>query len=251
MEIMDYKSFYEQAGARNGWDFGNVRVESEGEAWNYAREVASRCGATDALLDIGTGGGELLLGLSGAARALVGIDRAASMVETAKRNAARAGAGNVRFLRMDSDRLRFPDGSFDIVCCRHAPFRASEIARVLMPGGVFMTQQVGEGDKRNLAQAFGRGQHDGASPGAMLRGNLAALRAAGFSELQSSLYDATEYYATPQDLIFLLKHAPIIPDFGEQEEDFAILRRFAAEYGTERGIRTNSERSLIIARKPI
>ena len=210
-------------------------METEGEAWDYAREVGP-FGKADALLDIGTGGGELLLGLSGAARVLVGIDHAASMVETAKRNAERAGAGNVRFLRMDSDRLRFADGSFDLVCCRHAPFRASEIARVLKPGGAFVTQQVGEGDKRNLAQAFGRGQHHGADAGALLRGNLAALRAAGFSELQADQYDATEYYATPQDLIFLLKHAPIIPGFGEQEADFAILRRFASEHGTERGV---------------
>ncbi len=29
-----------------------------------------------------------------------------------------------------------------------------------------------------------------------------------------------------EDFIFLLKHTPIIPNFGEEEEDFNILQKF-------------------------
>ncbi|QHW35187.1 class I SAM-dependent methyltransferase [Paenibacillus rhizovicinus] len=250
-ESMDYKSFYERVGARNGWDFSSVKAIAEGVAWDYAKVVQSRCKASDTLLDIGTGGGELLLRIADAAGQLVGIDHAAGMVETARRNAEREKRQNVRFMQIDAeDALPFPDASFDVVCCRHAPFRADESGRVLKPGGVLVTQQVGEGDKRNLAQAFGRGRSE-ATTGSLMRKYAAELNAAGFVDVQCFQYDADEYYATAEDLIFLLKHAPIIPGFGERDEDFAVLERFVADNRSDKGIRTNSERSLIIANKKL
>ncbi|MGM2834971.1 SAM-dependent methyltransferase, partial [Bacillus cereus group sp. Bce025] len=51
------------------------------------------------------------------------------------------------------------------------------------------------------------------------------------------------------DLIFLLKHTPIIPNFGEEEEDFNILQKFIKANSSEKGIRTNSKRFMIIAVK--
>ncbi len=52
-----------------------------------------------------------------------------------------------------------------------------------------------------------------------------------------------------EDLIFLLKHTPIIPNFGEEEEDFNILQKFIKANSSEKGIRTNSKRFMIIAVK--
>jgi hypothetical protein len=40
-------------------------------------------------------------------------------------------------------RLPFPSESFALISNRHGAFVASEIARVLTPGGIFLTQQVG------------------------------------------------------------------------------------------------------------
>ncbi|MED3063711.1 SAM-dependent methyltransferase, partial [Bacillus thuringiensis] len=42
---------------------------------------------------------------------------------------------------------------------------------------------------------------------------------------------------------------PIIPRFGEQEEDFTILQKFIDTYSFEKGICTNSKRFMIIAVK--
>ncbi len=75
------------------------------------------------------------------------------------------------------------------------------------------------------------------------------LKAAGFTEVQSFEYDANEYYKRPEDLIFLLKHTPIIPDFGQIENDLVILSDFIENNRTEKGIRTNSKRFLLIASK--
>lgn len=47
--------------------------------------------------------------------------------------------------------LPFPDNSFDLVLNRHGDYLPEEIARTLKPGGVFLTQQVGAENDRDLA----------------------------------------------------------------------------------------------------
>jgi hypothetical protein len=49
--------------------------------------------------------------------------------------------------------------------------------------------------------------------------------------------------------MFLLTHTPIVPGFGDNPDDLDILRAFVEQNQTERGIRTNEERFMIIARK--
>ncbi|MDF2663481.1 MAG: Methyltransferase type 11, partial [Paenibacillus sp.] len=157
MNEIDYKGFYDQVGAINGWDFSKVNCLSEGVAWDYGSEVTRACTGTEALLDIGTGGGEQLLKIAGFVRQAVGIDNSAAMIETARGNGRKANQPDVAFLEMDAEALDFPDRSFQIVICRQAPFEAKEVARVLADDGVFITQQVGGRDKINLIEAFGRG----------------------------------------------------------------------------------------------
>lgn len=159
------------------------------------------------------------------------------------------GTENARFLTMDADRILFPDGFFDIVTCRHSVIHAPELARLLKKGDLFISQQVGEGDKLNIKEWFGRGQSYGIADGSSMRENVQALKAAGFSNVETREYNAIEYYQTPEDLLFLLKHTPIIPDLGEHEDDFARFQSFVAENTTAKGIRTNSKRYLIIAYK--
>ena len=244
----ELRDFYDRIGAENGWDFSRVKCIAEGVKWDFYDEVAKRCRKSNFLLDIGTGGGERLLSLADAALLLVGIDNAAGMVETAQANAAASGKANVRILPMDAKRIEFPDGFFDVASCRQAPFFAAEAARVLKSGGVFLTQQVSEGDKRNLAEAFGRSQTT-AEDGALRDKYVGELTEAGFREIRTMEYDAAEYYETAEDLVFLLMHTPIVPDFGKIEGDFTRLHRFIAEHRTGRGIRTNAKRFMISARK--
>lgn len=249
MDNGSYKRFYDKIGRLNGWDFSKLKVITEGAAWDFYAEVVSRCKPSDLLLDIGTGGGEKLLQIADAALLAVGIDLSESMLETAKTNRERLGKRHVRFMRMDAGRLEFPAFFFDVVCARHCGFHAGEAARVLTRDGVFLTQQVSEGDKRNIKQAFGRGQHDAAEQGTLQKQNEAALREAGFADIQSFVYDAAVYYESVEDLMFLLTHTPIVPGFGDHPNDLDILRAFVEQNQTERGIRTNEERFMIIARK--
>jgi SAM-dependent methyltransferase len=137
----------------SGWDFSWLSGRSAvGRLpWSYQREVGRRAAVTDTMLDMGTGGGERLSGLAARAARTVATEAwppnvpvAAGRLsplgipviqdEGAPNNDSQAGA--------DRGRLPFRDGAFGLVANRHEAFVAAEVARVLAPGGVFITQQV-------------------------------------------------------------------------------------------------------------
>ncbi|UOQ84942.1 class I SAM-dependent methyltransferase [Gracilibacillus salinarum] len=244
-EKFDYRAFYEEVGKENGWNFDKLQVETEGNGWEFYQEVLKKVGESDCLLDIGCGSGEQLIKLAASLFLVVGIDLSRSMIEKADQ----ASQKNVKFFHMTSDQLQFPNGFFDIVTSRHAPFSAKEVASVLKKGGVFMTQQVRETDKINLKKAFGRGQALESQDGQLKDNYVKDLKEAGFTTVQTCEYDATEYYQRPEDLLFLLKYTPIIPKFGAYSDDLDRFEDFIATYQTEKGIATNSKRFLIVAKK--
>ncbi|APO43989.1 SAM-dependent methyltransferase [Paenibacillus xylanexedens] len=247
---IDYADFYERVGRTNGWNFSSMNVVSENIGWNFYEEVVRHTRSSDLLLDIGTGGGEAILSIAEEALLLVGIDLAQGMIETAQHNLqAMGGHFNVRFFHMDAEKLDFPDCFFNVVSSRHSRFSASEVFRVIAQGGIFLTQQVSEHDKSNLSEAFGRGQSLGIQPGTLMERYKHELQTAGFHDIQAHEYNVVEHYATPEDLMFLLTHAPIIPDFGKVDTDFERFQQFVKEHHDEKGIRTNSARFMITARK--
>jgi SAM-dependent methyltransferase len=119
--------------------------------WDYARVVGDLVGDR-ALLDLGTGGGEVLARLPKRPRRTVATEGWAPNVPVAARRLGRAGIPVVQY-RGEADNLDegpgsageglpFRDGAFGVVISRHEAFSASEVARVLGPGGWFVTQQV-------------------------------------------------------------------------------------------------------------
>ena len=98
------------------------------------------------ILEVGCGRGVALPPLARlcAPRRLVGLDIDAAFLEEAARRLAERGV-TAELHRGDVRRLPFPDGSFDIVIdfgtCYHIARAAealSEIARVLVPGGILV-----------------------------------------------------------------------------------------------------------------
>ena len=137
-----------------GWDFSHIadRYREEDDLpWSYRDKVLGRLTPETRLLDIDTGGGEFLLSLGHPCRLL-------SAMEGYPPNAAlcwekltplgvdfRSGSG-------DDARYPFADQAFDLVLNRHGGFCVDEIRRVLKPGGVFLTQQVGAENDRELTE---------------------------------------------------------------------------------------------------
>ncbi len=247
---MSYKELYDKVGSVIGWDFSDIaeRTKTLGEKWDYVDLVKKYVNKEALLLDIGTGGGEILLKIAPFVKEAKGIDNSESMIKTAEKNLLKSRRSNVEFILADARSLPFQNESFDVVICRHSEFYPNEVSRVLKPGGIFITQQVGEKDKENIKKIFGRGQSFGEPVGALMNKYIKELKNSGFKILREDSYNAVEYYANMKDLIFLLKNTPIIPDFNI-DKDSTFLREIEEKYKTKEGIKTNSYRFLIICKK--
>jgi hypothetical protein len=106
---------------------------------------------------------------------------------------------------------------------------------------------IGERDKQNLAEIFGRGQMLG------FKGQVSAvkkewLEKVGFKNSVARDYLGTEVFHSMADVIIRLKTAPIIPKF-DVERDRAFLETVRAECMTERGIETPVHRVVVTAKK--
>lgn len=157
MTLEELRRIADEVGQRRGWSFARVREERDPAPWDYEDVVRRYLQADSRVLDIGTGGGERFLPLALYIGYGVGIDADPDMVAVARQNTPPSLKPSVAFEVMTGDALRFPDGDFDVVLNRHAPVNVAEIARVLRPGGVFITQQVGARNTANICTRFGCG----------------------------------------------------------------------------------------------
>ena len=169
------------------------------------------------------------------------------MIQTNK-NLKNTNLKNVRFIQMDANNIIFPDYFFDVVTTRHCVFNPKEVFRILKEKGIFMSQQVEIGDKQNIKDFFKRGQLYNET-GLLMNTYRDGLLSAGFTEVMTDLYDAKELYQSEDDLLILLKNAPIIPDFGTSQGDYELFNNFITKFKSKKGIITNSKRSIIVARK--
>lgn len=144
-----------QVSTRCGWDFSSMRTERQVVPWSYEDEVRLYTKPTDHVLDIGTGGGEVLSRLASGFAVGLGVDIDPAMIETAKTAKRKSGAYNVDFA-VSSERLESVTGMFDVVIDRHAPFDLQAVSSHLNPGGYFITQQVGENNMANVKKALGQ-----------------------------------------------------------------------------------------------
>ena len=153
MSLEDLKRLVETLPERRGWDFSAVRDECDPVPWSYYEVARRYLSPLHRVLDIGTGGGEQFLALAEYYGSGVGIDDP-EMVAIASFT---AGGRLPRQVPGDGcGGARIPAESFDVVLTRHAP-AIRRIARVLRPGGVFITQRVGARNHGNITALFGCG----------------------------------------------------------------------------------------------
>lgn len=187
MTAAEWKSLWREEEAQahmHGWDFSPIQgrfAEEHDLPWSYRRLVQEYLRDDLALLDYDTGGGEFLR----------------SLRHPEEKTAATEGwPPNVRLCRetllplgvdfqecADPSRIPFPDGSFDIILNRHGAFDPAELFRLLRPGGLFLTEQVGEDNDRDLVERVLPGTPK-PFPHKNLREQRAAFEAAGFRILR-------------------------------------------------------------------
>lgn len=185
-ELLELWLREEQAAHIHGWDFSHIRGKyEEGRElpWNY-EEIVRRCLRPERkLLDIDTGGGEFLLSLGHPCCNLAATENYPPNVELCREKLLPLG---IDFRQADGGgELPFCDGSFDIVINRHGDYASREIGRVLKEGGIFITEQVGAENDRDLVKLLLNAVPDLPFPKQYLRIAQAAFEEAGFSVIQA------------------------------------------------------------------
>lgn len=134
----------------SGWNFDSYqrRWVEQSPSWSYRALVCRRIEVSKALLDMGTGGGEFLASIEDLPVKTYATDGYRPNVPIAR---ARLEPMGIRLIEFESDAdLPLENEAFDLIVNKHESFVAEEIFRILKPGGVFLTQQVGGRDNFEL-----------------------------------------------------------------------------------------------------
>ncbi len=232
-----------------GWDFSwfEGRAAEQRPSWGYVRLMSERMATASRALDLQTGGGEVLAAVAKPPPVLVATEGWAPNAALAQQRLAPLG-GVVVQVGEDAD-LPFADDSFDLVVSRHpVTVRWEEVARVLAPGGTYLSQQVGAGSVRELTdfmmgpQPVGQARHpDRARAAATAAGlHVVDLRAEALR---------MEFFDVAAVVVFLRKVIWIVPGFtvdAYRDRLLALHRRIE----TDGSFVAYSQRFLIEARKP-
>jgi SAM-dependent methyltransferase len=232
-----------------GWDFSwfKGRATEERPPWGYARLMEERMARATAALDIETGGGEVLAGIGDAPRLLVATESWPPNIGLAR--AALGPLGGHVVAVADRPSLPFRAASFDLVVSRHPVVTLwDEVARVLRPGGTFLSQQIGAGTNRELTEFF-----LGPTPvNENRRPERAAhaARAAGLEVLRlESCALRVEFFDVAAVVHFLRKVLWTVPDFTPEGYDTE-LRRLHALIERDGSFVSTAQRVLIETRQP-
>ena len=137
----------------HGWDFSHIHgrySEEENLPWDFRTVINKYLKNNMKLLDIETGGGEFLLSLNHPKHNTSAIEGYQPNVELCKKVLLPLG---IDFKEADGDeKLPFENEYFDIIINRHGAYNVTELKRVLKKDGIFITQQVGAENDRELVE---------------------------------------------------------------------------------------------------
>jgi SAM-dependent methyltransferase len=184
-KLIDAWKREEQNARIHGWDFSCIdgRYEEDTDfGWNYREKVLSYLTPDKRLLDTDTGGGEFLLSLSHPYENTTVTENYPPNFELCKKTLSPLG---INIAMADAGKeLPFDDGTFDVVINRHGDFCAKEIYRVLKAGGVFVTQQVGADNDRELVTLLQSPAPQSQFPGQYLSITKEKFTEAGFEIIE-------------------------------------------------------------------
>jgi len=136
---------YEEGQHFLGWDFSYLdgRMLEEQAPWSYSSQATDLMRQSSSVVDLGTGGGERFLKLQEYwPEKVVVTEEHPPNLKLATERLSPLGTNVVDVRLTECDPMPFIDGEFDLVLNRHSAFNPHEVARILMPDGTFLTQQV-------------------------------------------------------------------------------------------------------------
>lgn len=198
-----------------GWDFSYLRgrmVEDE-PPWSYLGLARTAVADAHDILDVATGGGEIFASLAPFPGRGTAVEGHVPNLAVARR---RLGPLGIEVFQANTGSgMPFEADTFDLVLNRHGGFRATEMHRIIKPGGVFLTQQVGGDNLGDLTARFGARLAYPDNTLAKIREELAAL---GCEIRRTDEWRGPVTFADVGALVYFLKAIPWVI------EDFDLLR---------------------------
>jgi len=204
----------------SGWNFEYLtktgRMVEAPIKWNYYNMVLPYLLKAETMLDMGTGGGEVLSQFQP-------LPPNTYATEQYKPNAAvareRLGPLGVKVFAIEEEKeppfnvnLPFDDGFFDLIISRHEAYYPQELMRVLKSEGIFITQQVGSTSLSNLKQFLTEG--DETISNWNLKSAVEELKSVGFNILEQQEDIQFYRFYDVGAVAYLMKAIPwIIEDF--------------------------------------
>ena len=187
MEYMKLKEYWLSEEKKNfqGWDFSYIskRKSEEPLPWNYDKIVRHYLNNNSILLDMGTGGGEYLMTLNHPNNNTFATEAYPPNFELCKKTLIPIGI-DVRQVFNDNY-LPFKNNSFDIIVNSHSAFDINEVYRLLKPNGLFITQQVGGLNNKDLSRFLISDFKEIINSEHTLKNNIMLIENKGFTILKS------------------------------------------------------------------
>ena len=240
------------------WDFSQINCEVESLTnWDINKILNEKATIDSRILDLGTGGGEVVINEFPKALEILGTDFSPEMIKTANNNLKKSNKNNIKFRTMDNLNMDTDDNYFDIVVARNTCIDARQIYKTLKKDGLLLVRGVDKLDCWQLKRLFNRGQaYNDTKPISQI--DYENILDAGFKNVELIPIYEREYYKTKEDLLTLLLKTPILNDFSEEHEnnnlkedniDMQILNRYIENNTTNREILLRRRYYGIIANK--
>lgn len=219
--------FYEKIG---DWDFSKINYYEEilEDEFNYFEWIKKYVSNNAVCLDLGTGGGEVVLKNYPKVKELKCIDFSKEMIKTANENLLNSERRNekISFVQMDINDLKFEDNTFDVITARHTVLNVKEIKRVLKPNGILIIEGVAKDDCLELKDCVGKGQCYFDKIGVEEK-EYNELKENNFEFVQNKMMILNEWYESKNDFYSLLFKTPIIENI--TKDDIVKIEKYIAQ----------------------
>jgi SAM-dependent methyltransferase len=198
----------------SGWDFSYLdsRMIEEPTPWSFSSRAAELMRQASSVIDMDTGGGERFLQLKEYwPKKVVATEEYPPNFRLATERLSSLGAQVVNIRLTEDDLMPFAEDEFDLVLNRHSSFNAKEVARILAPGGTFLTQQVHGLSAYDLLAVFdAKPQWPDATPERF----VPLLKAAGLTIADTEEWSGRFSFMDVGAIVYYLKAVPwLVPGF--------------------------------------
>ncbi|NLM06085.1 MAG: class I SAM-dependent methyltransferase [Tissierellia bacterium] len=152
-DLLDNWLYEEKIAHIHGWDFSHIsgRYREEDDLpWDFGDIIKKYLKEDDRLLDMETGGGEFILTFNHDPKLTSAIEGYEPNIKVCEDKLLPMG---IDFRPADGgDKLPFDDEYFDVITNRHGAYSVDVVKRLLKDGGLFLTQQVGAENDKDLVE---------------------------------------------------------------------------------------------------